>query len=1166
MADKLTPQQEQAVKDRGGRLLVSAAAGSGKTKVLVDRLMGYLSDARDPANIDDFLLITYTKAAAAELRGKIAAKLTERVAQEPQNSHLRRQLQRLYLTKISTVHAFCGDILRENAYRLNIPGDFRVADENECSEIRIRVMEKLLNDAYTRNMDDPAFRAFVDSQGLGRDDRQVPEIIFQVYDSARCHLSPEEWLQQCQELVCGKSLTDAGQTLYGAFLIQQLHAWLDLQIQALETCICQASLRDDFVKPAALLSDTVHQLKHLRESTTWDEISQGRTVDFGRLTFPKKCSDEALKECMKSVRDACKKGLEKKMRPFADTSSRVLADLKSSSNAVRGLIQLVHDFGTAYDAAKRSRRILDFGDLEHKTLDLLLGKSRTGFTAAADEIGSRFREVMVDEYQDSNAVQDAIYNALTHKRKNLFMVGDVKQSIYQFRLADPGIFLEKYQSFTPANEAAPGEDRKVVLSRNFRSSAGVLEACNDVFRTCMCPRVGGMYYGADEALYEGISHIPLGTAEAELCCVDVQQETYPEEAAFVADHIQKLLQSGTVRDGEVLRPARPEDIVILLRSPGSAGIYYQRALDRLGIRYATGGGVDLLKTEEIETLRAILQTIHNPRLDIPLVAALSSPAFGFTANDLASIRGKHKNGAFYDAVLLDDSEKTRKFLAVLQHLRGTVRRVSLTSLLEDVLLTTSLEEVYAAMDDSQLRIHNLQTFFQLAADFEAGGNRDLGRFLEHLDAMAEKGLISAGEQSASGCVTIMSIHKSKGLEFPVVYLCGLGREFNMESQRAAVLCHKSMGLGLSAVDNQNRLRYPTIAKRAISARIGMDSVSEELRVLYVAMTRARDRLIMTYASNRLEKDLSEIVQRLDMGGGNLLIEEAVCPGDWVLLTALQKTEAGELFALSGRPQQTATGTQPWKIRLVTAPQPVVDNAEEAFSEKISAKVIRQLETGLSFCYPYASALTTPSKQTATGLKGRRKDEEAAEDTRPTKSVNWHWRLPNQQARPRGTDYGNALHAAMQYIHYNACTDLSGVDAEIQRLVQQGYLSAQQAELVNKKAIASFFSTKIGQKLQQGNVIREFKFSLLQDGAQLDDTLAGEQVLLQGVVDCAMIEPDGITVIDFKTDYVTDETLSQKASSYASQVKIYARAMQRIYEKPIKQRLLYFFHLNCFIEV
>lgn len=1165
MAERLTSQQMQVVTDRGGRLLVSAAAGSGKTKVLVDRLLRYLTDPVDPANIDDFLMITYTKAAASELRSKIAAKLSERVAQDPQNAHLQRQQQRLYLAKISTVHSFCGDILREYAFRLNLPGDFRVADEDECGEIRSRVMEKLLSDAYEQQMEDEAFRAFVDSQGLGRDDRQVPQIVMQVYDSARCHLEPEQWLSHCQSLTDTRDMTDAGQTKQGQYLIEQFHLWLDQQISVMTVCVEKAAA-DGLEKPVAVLNDDLYQLQRLRAADSWEQIRAAQAVEFGRLIFPKNC-DEEVKMGIKAVRDACKSGLKKRLLTFADPSVQVLQDLGASALATQGLIDLVRAFARGYEAAKQSRRILDFGDLEHKMLDLLLGKSRTGPTAAAGEIGDRFREVMVDEYQDSNAVQDAIYGALTDRRKNLFMVGDVKQSIYQFRLADPSIFLKKYHNFVPADQVTGNEDRKVVLSKNFRSSAGVLEGCNDVFRLCMSPRVGGMYYGADEALYEGLEHVPLGEPEVELHCIQTQEQTYPEEAAFVAGHIQQLLRTGKVRDGGQLRPVRPEDIAILLRAPGSAGGYFQQALEACGIGCASGSGGDLLKTEEVQTLYSVLQVIYNPRLDIPLVAALLSPAFGFTADDLAAVRGGHKLCAFYDALRRDESEKSQTFVQTLQRLRGAMGQYSLTELLEQVLLETALEEVYGAMENGQTRLDNIQTFFQLAVDFEAAGNRDLGRFLEHLQAMEERGLMAAGEQQATGRVTIMSIHKSKGLEFPVVYLCNLGREFNLESQRSTVLCHREMGLGLSAVDHENRLRYPTLAKRAIAAQIGDETRSEELRVLYVAMTRARDRLIMTYTSKRLDKELTETVQRLGMGSLSLLTQEAMCPGDWVLMTALQKTEAGELFALAGAHGQTGSSAYPWKIQVHTGRQLAVTGRERAeYIPDISRDVLKKMEEGLSFRYGHLPATSAPSKLTATGLKGRYKDEEAAEQT-PRPPLQRQWRQPRfGQAQMEGRDYGNAIHAVMQYIDYTACGSLAGVEREIIRLRDQDFISKPQADAVDARAIAAFFASDLGQKLRQGQVVREFKFSIMQDAAVYDEALCGEQMLLQGVVDCALLEKDGITIIDFKTDYVTDATMPQKLRQYAPQVEAYAGAMARIYQLPVKQRLLYFFHTGQFVRV
>ncbi len=1012
MAEKLTPEQLQAVQHRGGKLLVSAAAGSGKTKVLVDRLMGYLMDPVDPANIDEFLMITYTKAAAAELRGKIAAKLSEHIALNPDSRHLQQQLQRLYLTKISTVHAFCGDILREYAYQLDIAGDFRVADENECREIRTQVLDQLLESAYENAYDSPQFRAFVDTQGLGRDDRLVADLILSVYDSARCHLNPEKWLDHCLEQVDPRDITDAAQSVYGEFLMQRLFAWLDLQIEAMERCACLADRADGFEKPAALLHDTVYQLQALRECSTWDGVVQKQNIDFGTLRFPKTCSDPELAENIKLVRESCKKGLAKFIKPFADPSRVVLEDLKSVAMAVEGLIALVREFGKEFARAKAGRQVLDFGDLEHKMLDLLLGPARSGPTAVAREVASRFREVMVDEYQDSNQVQDAIYGALT--KNNLFMVGDVKQSIYQFRLADPGIFLEKYAAFPLADGRPHSQGTKVLLSRNFRSSGGVLAAANDVFRLCMCPEVGGLYYGEEEALYEGIPHVPLGEPEVELSCIDVQQATYPEEAAYTAQRNTELQDAAHYeREGQALRLIRPEDIAILLRSPGSTGKYFQEALAGCGIRCATGGGTDLLQAEEIATLRAILQAVHNPMQDIPLLAAMASPVFGFTADDLARLRSVDRKCAIYEVLRRDDSEKTTHFLEILLSLRQSLKENSLTGLLQTLFVCTNLDGIYAAMADGELRSSNLQTFFQLAAEFESGGSRDLGHFLEHLDAMEEKGLITAGEQSSPGCVTIMSIHKSKGLEFPVVFLCGLSRSFNMESLRAKVLCHKELGLGLSAADAQKRIYYPTIAKRAISAKIGADAVSEELRVLYVAMTRARDRLIMTYASDTLEKDIRELTTRLRMGGLPLLIREAACAGQWVLLAALHRTEAGELFALGGKPLETTFTEPAWKIRVMQGIGPQEAAAEENRLQAMPADTETVLNNNLSFQYSHMAAARAASKQTATQRKGRPKDQEAAEAAAPEKKPERRWRKPSfLEVTTLGKDRGTATHGAM----------------------------------------------------------------------------------------------------------------------------------------------------------
>ncbi|MBR4017318.1 MAG: UvrD-helicase domain-containing protein, partial [Oscillospiraceae bacterium] len=846
MADKLTPEQRQAVENRGGKLLVSAAAGSGKTKVLVDRLMGYILDPVNPANIDDFLIITYTKAAAAELRGKIAAKLSETIASSDPNKHLQQQMQRLYLAKISTVHGFCGDIIRQYAYKLDVSADFRVADESEVLQLQLKALDQVLNNAYETGDDHSSFYNFIDSQGLGRDDRQIPEIILKVFNSARCHLDPEKWLDWCISGVYS-DVTDAGQTPWGAYLIDDLKEYLCLQISAFSKCVEKASYIEGFEKPLALFKSTIDQLQALLACNTWDEIKNSCIIDYGRLVFPKNCTDLQLAEQMKAVREACKSGLAKRLRAFSDPSQLILEDLAKASSSANGLITLVRAFTREYDRLKRNRNILDFGDLEHKTLDLLLGSRRDHITAVANEIAGCFREIMVDEYQDSNQIQDAIFSAISDQKQNCFMVGDVKQSIYQFRLADPSIFIEKYNTYIPAEKAKTGEGRKIMLSHNFRSSAGVISGVNDVFMRCMTPATGGIAYGEKEMLREGIPHISILEPEVSLYGIEVEDDTYEEEAQFVSSKICELLD-GThyVRNGEERRPILPEDILILLRSPGSMSSSFEKALQSKGIRYVTGDSADLLQTDEIAIVRSILEIIYNPLQDIPLVAALTSPVFGYTADELANLRSENRGVSVYKMLLRSDREKDKNFLSVLNNLRTDARWLSVSQLLTKLYCGTNLIGIFSAMDNGNERLENLQEFFQIVSDYESTGPRELGRLLDYLNSAEERGLSKSAGQNDSGAVTIMSIHKSKGLEFPVVFLCGLSRGFNHESAYAQVLCDKDLGLGLGCIDQKLRARFPSIAKRAISVKTIREGVSEEMRVLYVAMTRARDRLIMTY--------------------------------------------------------------------------------------------------------------------------------------------------------------------------------------------------------------------------------------------------------------------------------------------------------------------------------
>ena len=580
------------------------------------------------------------------------------------------------------------------------------------------------------------------------------------------------------------------------------------------------------------------------------------------------------------------------------------------------------------------------------------------------------------------------------------------------------IFLKKYNTFVPAEEARVLEGRKVLLSSNFRSSNGILQGVNDVFAYCMSPEVGGLLYNENEMLREGVPHISLQEPEVELYGIDVQEDTYSEEASFTAMKIKSLLD-GThmVRQGETLRPIRPDDIVILLRSPGSVGGEFIYALEKQGIRCNAGNTLDLLQTEEISTLHSLLQIISNPLQDIPLVAVLTSRVFGFTADDLATIRSKRRRCSIYEALQAQTDDKCSKFLKLLNDLRYDARIYNLSQLLQSIFIRTSMDSIFAAMEDGLEKKQNLYIFCQLAAGFEAGGRKHLIQFLEHLETLGEKGMANPHEQQNQGAVTIMSIHKSKGLEFPVVFLCGLSRSFNQESARAQVLCDKTLGLGLNCVDMKNRVRYPTIAKKAISEKILKDSISEEMRVLYVAMTRARDRLIMTYAAKDIESDLKDIAIRLDISGQQLMTSQVNCPGDWVLQAAMQRTEAGEFFQIAGRPSCVQVREPVWGIHLVAVHADAVDTVTRQKEIRIlPQKYIEELKTSLEFVYPHNLATSAPSKQTATQLKGRIKDTEAAEDTAERKYVRHSFRKPSfVEATQHGKERGTAVHAVLQYI-------------------------------------------------------------------------------------------------------------------------------------------------------
>lgn len=1182
---QLTPAQQAVVEQTGGALLVSAAAGSGKTKVLVDRLMKQILDPIHPANIDDFLIITYTTAAAAELRTKISKEISARLADDPENRHLQRQSVRIHMAQISTVHAFCSSILREWFHACDLPADFHVAEEQENLKISQEVLGEVLEQCYQKLPEDGDLHAMVDMIGFGRDDRKLTEVLTSVYEKASCSPDPQGWLEQCERACSVEGITAAEQTPWGAYLLERFREDARISCRLLEQAIALAEddtqLCDKYVPP---MQTNLQTIRELAQQTTWDGVCEHSTLKLAKMNPVRSVQNAELKQRVSDLSKEALERIKKSQAAFYAPSCTVLSELRLAAAPIRGIVRVLREYDRRFTAEKRRRKLLDYSDLEHEAIRLLTDRATGKPSACAKEIASRYREIMVDEYQDSNAVQECIFEAVSQNGKNRFMVGDVKQSIYRFRLADPTIFIRKYEQYPSYTEAAEGEGRKILLSENFRSRAEVLQAVNDVFSLVMCKKAGELDYTDAEALKNGNkTFLPTPQPKIELHAISVprssqnsdENELKPEkaqiEAEFVAKRIRRLLDDQTMicdRDG--LRPAQPKDIVILLRSPGSTAGYYGAALRKHGIAFVTERGTPAIASTEVETARALLSVADNPHQDIPLLTALASPVFAFSTDLLAGIRiGAYEQGKDLYTCLRQNAAKHPQyeaFLSWLSQIRESAKKLPLRQLLGEIFRTTEIENIYAAMPDGAQRLQNLQRLKRCAADYEQTVGGSLGQFCRYLQNLAESGkdfsrLPGGGAVNA---VEIASIHHSKGLEYPIVVLADLCKQFNHSDESEQLLLDQELLIGTEVVNTEQQYRYPTISKLAIADKLKRQSVSEEMRLLYVAMTRAREMLIMTCASSYMDSTLNRLNAALSLPLRPEVAAGANCMADWVLLAALCRTEAGELFAQCGGNDCSSVRDDPWVIRYYRAQTLGADAKSERQAEKTHTPFAEPIFKTKP--YAYCEAGKIPSKLTATELKGRDLDMEAAEET--VQIVHGQWRKPqfSEKTELSGRERGNATHLFMQYVRYECCTSAEGVAAEKERMLTQHFLTPQQAQAVDDAWVLQLFSGDFGKRiLAAQNVIREFKFSLFTDAVEYFPNAKGESVMLQGVVDCFWIEDGQLVIVDFKTDRIFGD-LEQKTENYRPQLTAYAKALGRIYGLPVRETILYFFDAGSSVRV
>ena len=1185
MAIELTREQRAAVEDHGGDLLVSAAAGSGKTRVLVERLMGYVERGED---IDRFLVITFTNAAAAELRDRIAAAIHARLAQKPGDRHLRRSAALVYKAPICTIDAFCLDFLRQWGHLADLDPDFRLCDEAEGEALRRQALEEVLEARYANIQNDPSFAALVDALAGDRGDQTLEDVILDVHRRTLAQPDPVGWLRSRRRDFVLPSGLGPEDTPWGRALLEDSRALADHWLAAL-TALRREITRDGLLDQnyGPTLEDTVAGLERLRSALGqgWDEAADCFPIPFPRAGAKRGDQDGALKARVTALRDECRKQLKKLGERFDVTGAQAVEDLRCVGPAMTALLDVTAEFDAAFVRLKRRRRLIDFADGERLAVRLLVGSDGAP-TGLARDTGRQFVEVMVDEYQDTNAVQNAIFGALAAEG-SLFMVGDVKQSIYRFRLAEPEIFLEKYDRFPPAEEAAAGEGRKILLSDNFRSRPEVLGAVNFIFRGVMTRAAGELDYTAAQALRPGRADLlPDPRYRMELNCVDLSalDEDEDEEktgkdlvtARAAARRIRELLDSG-LPIGE--RPIRAEDVVILLRSPGPVLRHYAAALDELGVPWSAEGGQEFFGTTEIAATIALLQVLDNPRQDVALLAALRSPLFGFTPDRLALLRAAGE-GTVYDCLAAGaerGEENCVSFLALLGQLRELAAEESSHRLLWHIYGALDGPAVFAAMPDGPRRRANLMALYDEACRFESGGHRGLMAFLLHLSRMAENGLTVPVSGSESGGVRILSIHKSKGLEFPVVVLCGLDRQFNETDAKATVLFHPELGLGPKRTDRERGVRYTTVARDAVALRLRQQLRAEEMRLLYVAMTRAEHKLILFSAVNGRGGSLAALAGQAQYPPPPRQMGSAQRMADWVLAVALCRSDSASLWSDLDIPRPAPPEEEglPWDIRLLSGAdygRPRGIGAGEA-RRPAALRLPDNLARRLSWRYPYTACAAIPSKLTATQLKGREKDSEAAEDAvelRPA-PVRGALRRPVFEGRRPLTpaQRGTALHMVMQYLDFDRAGSLTEIEDEISRLVIGQYITPQQGAAVDPADILNFFRSDLGLRLRaSARVEREFKFSLLVPAADYyQEAEPGEEVLLQGVVDCWFTGADGaVTVVDFKTDRVDESSLERRAEDYRPQLDAYTRALSQAAGVTVRRRCLWFFSAGRAVEL
>ena len=1148
---QFTPAQSAAITARGGSLLVSAAAGSGKTRVLVERVVGLITDPVSPVEADSLLIMTFTNAAAAKLRADITTRLAEEVRAHPGDMRLRRQQLLLQRAAIGTVDAFCLHFVQQHFAALDVPPDFATAEEAELARIEQETLSAILETAYT----DADFRAFADLYDRGRTDNTAGNAVLELYHFSRALPHPAEALQQFAAMWqqdAPPQDTPWGQNLLAISLQRAEGARALLQAAARTAAQDEAA---DFAYTAVLQEDAdrVTWLCQVLEKRDWDK-SVAALGEFdttwrraGRIKGGKDGNPCAF--AASELRARAKKQIESLRTDFLlCTGEEYAADRRRAAPLVAALVRATQQFADACFAAKCEEKLLDYADFEHLTLDLLLTPDNRR-TPLCRTVSSRYSAVLVDEYQDTNALQDAIYFALARPEgDNLFFVGDIKQSIYRFRQADPQVFVDKQQHWQTYPQPAP-LPASLALDANFRSAPGVIAGINYLFEVFFSQGLGGVEYGDGQRLVVGNKT----TDYRGFCEVDVIDGAGAEgDAAAIAARIQTMVSEGfAVRDKAAQRPCRYDDFCILLRGRGDFAVY-EAALRTAGIPVFADTAADLLDEPHIRPFAALLRVIDNPAQDIPLAAVLLSPMFPYTADDLVTLRGACPGGSLYGAVLYGGQPRFAPFLETLAEFRRLARTLPVDALLEELLARTGYLAAVGALPEGARCREDLQSFCAWAA---SAGRTGLPGVIRAMDAAQQNGGLtqSTGGQTRPGCVSIMTVHRSKGLEFPVVFVANTSHQFNQSDAIRPVLTHSKLGVGVMLRAGSTAKRYKTLPYAALAQAIRTETLSEEMRVLYVALTRAQDALIITIPLKKTDSALKTpaLCAHAEATGPEAMQSMNSWAG-WLLTATLLHPHSDALWAHTGLLPHYLPTRVPLTVRLLAASEAAPAPAEIP-APAPDAALLDTLRQSFAWHSPRAPLQKIPAKVSVSAV---------AHAARP---VALERPAFLQKSGLTGAERGTAIHAFMQSVPFDG--PAPDLDAEVQRQIDARLLDPALADKLDLDRVRPFFESAVWRRIRHAKaVLREEPFITALPAAQITPE-AGEceaEVLVQGIADLVLVYDDHAEILDYKTDRSRDASFY--IEEYAAQLRLYRRAFAQRLAVPVTKLTIYSFTLGQEIDI